>query len=70
MIERKPGERVKFNTPGHPDHGKPATVVREHSRSTLGTWAMYVVRDDEGHESVPGDWELVGIDIPLEAARG
>lgn len=70
MIERKPGERVKFNTPGHPDHGKPATVVREHSRSTLGVWAMYVVRDEDGHESATGDWELVGIDIPLEATRG
>ena len=63
MKARKPGERVKFNTPGHPDHGKPCTVIREHSRSSLGTWVMYVVRDDEGRESALGDWELGDMEV-------
>lgn len=40
-----------------------------HLKTQMGVWAMYVVRDDDGHESAVGDWELVGIDIPLEAAR-
>ena len=63
MKARKAGERVKFNTPGHPDHGKPCTVIREHIRSSLGIWVMYVVRDDEGHESALGDWEMSDIEV-------